>query len=260
MKNIKNNSRLKETSFSSFNLRDAYIGSQAEYVAALRDEALFSNWGIKALIKIPVTEFGDLLENNVDEYSNFVDTEWLDTTETVIPKFNEYRQNVSEEGMSADGTYGLYPLEILIPSKLYLPRNSRIILSEYNAREERIAREWVVLGTVQKQLSGSKTYTRIANCVPARQSLFDSSNPSIGTIWFDYNVDNYINYNDIRAQGILWFLRSGVNMSKVSKVYQDAVQEQMLDQIGYDEQIFTLLYYDDRAKNIIMVDLDLSRR
>lgn len=251
MKNIKNNSRLKETSFSSFNLRDAYIGSQAEYVAALRDEALFSNWGIKVLIKIPVTEFGDLLENNVDEYSNFVDTEWLDTTETVIPKFNEYRQNVSEEGMSADGTDGLYPLEILIPSKLHLPRNSRIILSEYNAREERIAREWVVLGTVQKQLSGSKTYTRIANCVPARQSLFDSSNPSIGTIWFDYNVDDYVSRNDIRAQGIIWFLRSGINMSKVSKVYQDAIQEQIPDYPSYDEQIFTLLYYDDRAKNII---------
>lgn len=244
-------SRLKETDFSQYNLRDAYITEQADYIAAIRDEALFSNWGIKVLIKIPVDDFGDLDENNVDEYSNFVDTEWLDTTETVIPKFTEYRQNVSEEGMSADGTDGLYPLEVLIPTKLHLPRNARIIFSEYNSREEKIAREWVVLGTIQKQLSGSKTYTRIANCVPARQTIFNSSNPSIGTIWFDSKVDHYSNYNNIRAHGIIWFLRSGVCMDKISKAYQDAIQEQVPDFPIFDEQLFVLLYYDDRAKHII---------
>lgn len=251
MKKQKNNSRLKETNFSQYNLRDAFITEQADYIAAIRDEALFSNWGIKVLIKIPVNYEGDLEENYVDEYSNFVNTEWLDTTETVIPKFTEYRQNISEEGMSADGTDGIYPLEVLIPSKLHLPRNSRIIFNEYNSREEQISREWVVLGTIQKQLSGSKTYTRIANCVPARKELFNSSNPSIGTIWFDYNLDSYISTKDIRAQGIIWFLRSGINMSKISKIYQDTIQEQVPDYSVYDEQIFTLLYYDDRAHNII---------
>ena len=55
-------SRLKETNFSRFNLRDAYITEYPEYASALRDEALFSNYGIKALIKVPK------IENNVDEY------------------------------------------------------------------------------------------------------------------------------------------------------------------------------------------------
>ena len=100
-------SKLDEIDFSAFNLRDAYITSYPEYAAALRDEALFSNYGIKALIKTPK------YENNVDEYSNFVDDEWLITTESVVPKFEQYRQNVSAEGMSADGTEGLYPLEVL---------------------------------------------------------------------------------------------------------------------------------------------------
>ena len=120
-------SRLKEVDFSSYNLRDAYITDNVSYVAALRDEALFSNWGIKVLVRVPAHE-EDINENNVDEYSNFVDIEWIDTVETVVPKFNDYRINVSDEGMTADGTTGVYPLEILIPTKLHLPRNSRIIL------------------------------------------------------------------------------------------------------------------------------------
>ena len=99
----KRQSRLQETAHSSFNLREAYISDTAEYVAALRDEALFSNWGVKVLIRIPVTDdFDDLNENNVDEYSNFVDVTWEDTTELVIPLFKEYRQNQSENGMTAD--------------------------------------------------------------------------------------------------------------------------------------------------------------
>ena len=114
-------SRLTETDFSHINLRDAYITSYPEYAAALRDEALFSNYGIKALIKVPKKE------NNVDEYSNFVDDDFEITTESVVPKFEQYRQNVSVEGMSADGTEGLYPLEVLIPTKLHLPKNSRIV-------------------------------------------------------------------------------------------------------------------------------------
>ena len=54
-------SRLKETDFSKFNLRDAYITDVVEYLGCCRDESLFSNYSIKALIKIPK------IENNVDE-------------------------------------------------------------------------------------------------------------------------------------------------------------------------------------------------
>ena len=98
-----NNSRLKETDYSAYNLRDALIQNQVEYLSTLRDEALFSNMGIKVLIKIPSNDNGDVVSNNVDEYSNFVDTVWMDTTETVIPKFSEYRQLLNENGMTADG-------------------------------------------------------------------------------------------------------------------------------------------------------------
>lgn len=164
----KNNSILNETNFSHFNLRDSYINEYVEYASTLRDEIMFSNYGILVNVRIP------LVENDVDEYSNYVDdylTGFSESTETVVPLFKEYRQNVSVEGMSADGTDGLYPLEVLIPSKLHLPRNSRIIFNEYNSNQEQIAREWMVLGTQMKQLSNSKTYTRVANCVPARKLI-----------------------------------------------------------------------------------------
>ena len=211
------NSRLQETDFSAFNLREAYISRQAEYVAALRDEALFSNWGVKVLIRIPVTDDFELNENNVDEYSNFVDIQWQDTTELVIPLFKEYRQNQSENGMTADGTDGLYPLEVILPTKLHLPRNSRIIFSEYNSREEKIAREWTVLGTQMKQLSDSKTYSRVANCVPSRQTTYDSlSNTYLGNIFFRYVFLEAFK-EKLKAQGVIWFFNSYVDSNGIYK-------------------------------------------
>lgn len=246
-----NISRLKETNFSVYNLRDAFIDEQASYLAALRDEALFSNWGISVLVRIPADKDGNILENNVDEYSNFVDIYWIDTTETVVPKFTEYRQNVSEEGMSADGMDALYPLEVLIPSKLHLPRNSRIIFNEYNSREEKIAREWVVLGTQMKQLSNSKTYTRVANCVPAREETYENSETAQGIIWFDWNTNNLSKTNQTRAQGTIWFIRNAIDNTKVQKIYRDAIWEQIPDFPIFEEEVEVMLYYDDRAQNII---------
>ena len=232
------NSRLKETAHSSFNLREAYISDTAEYVAALRDEALFSNWGVKVLIRIPVNDDFELNENNVDCYSNFVDVTWEDTTELVIPLFKEYRQNQSENGMTADGTDGLYPLEVLIPTKLHLPRNSRIIFSEYNSREEKIAREWTVLGTQMKQLSDSKTYSRVANCVPSRQTTFDSLDSTyLGTIWFDWYLGHILKAN-LRAQGTIWFYNRYLTKGGLIKRYDIAnIQEVPEELITYLESI-----------------------
>ena len=88
-------SRLKEVDFSSYNLRDAYITDNVDYLATLRDEALFSNWGIKVLIRVPAKD-GKIVSNNVDEYSNHVNTEWIDVVETVVPKFTDYRINVDK--------------------------------------------------------------------------------------------------------------------------------------------------------------------
>lgn len=195
-------SKLKETDFSRFNLRDAYITSYPEYAAALRDESLFSNYGIKALIKTPK------VENNVDEYSNFVDDDFDITTESVIPKFEQYRQNVSVEGMAADGTEGLYPLEVLIPTKLHLPKNSRIVLTEYSSRETVVAREWTVLSTEMKQLSGSKTYTRVAYCVPSRQTIHRTTEfeEIYGIFYFDINeVKDKIVNSSLRAHTCFYF-------------------------------------------------------
>lgn len=245
-------SRLKEIDFSSYNLRDAYITSNVEYLAALRDEALFSNWGIKVLIRIPAHE-EELAENFVDEYSNFVNIEWIDTVETVVPKFNDYRINVSDEGMTADGTTGVYPLEIIIPTKLHLPRNSRIILSEHDAYENQIAREWVVLSTQMKQLSGSKTYSQIADCTPARKETFNSANTTyLSEFWFDYEIETPIKISDIQAQGIIWFLRDGIPRNKlvIGKRY-DETFEQIHHESEYAEYVRVPVYYDNRIKNLV---------
>lgn len=245
-------SRLQETDFSSYNLRDAYINESVELLAALRDEALFSNWGIKVLVRVPAHE-EDINENNVDEYSNFVDIEWIDTVETVVPKFNDYRINVSDEGMTADGTTGVYPLEILLPSKLYLPRNSRIILSEHDAYENKIAREWVVLSTQMKQLSGSKSYSQIADCTPARRTTYDSANTSyLSEFWFDYTIDVPVKVDEIKAQGIIWFLREGISRNKlvIGKRYNETY-EQVTNDSEYAEYIRIPVYYDNRNKNLV---------
>lgn len=194
-------SKLKETDFSRFNLRDAYITDCVEYLACCRDESLFSNYGIKALIKTPK------IENNVDEYSNFVDDDFDITTESIIPKFEQYRQNVSVEGMAADGTEGLYPLEVIIPTKLHLPKNSRIVLTEYNSNEYIIAREWTVLSTEMKQLSGSKTYSRVAYCVPARQTIHRTTEFEELYGIFYFNIDEVENHktSDLRVHTCFYF-------------------------------------------------------
>lgn len=251
----KRQSRLQETAHSAFNLREAYISDIAEYVAALRDESLFSNWGVKVLIRIPVDDFGELNENNVDEFSNFVDVTWEDTTELVIPLFKEYRQNQSENGMTADGTDGLYPLEVLIPTKLHLPRNSRIIFSEYNSREEKIAREWTVLGTQMKQLSDSKTYSRVANCVPSRQTTFESLNAEyLGTIWFDWYIDDAIK-EKLRAHGIIWFYDRFITKGGLIKRYTvDEIQEVPEYPITYLESINVHMEYLATSEQILWSD------
>ena len=204
-------SRLKETDFSRINLRDAYITEYPEYAAALRDEALFSNYGIKALIKVPK------YENNVDEYSNFVDDDFEITTESIVPKFEQYRQNESVEGMAADGTEGLYPLEVLIPTKLHLPKNSRIILTEYNSKEFIVAREWTVLSTEMKQLSGSKTYTRVAYCTPSRHTIHRTLefDPLYSILYYNIHpVRDITKHKNIRATGCLFFDISSVSVDK----------------------------------------------
>lgn len=245
-------STLKEIDFSSYNLRDAYITSNVEYLANLRDESLFSNFGIKVLIRMPAKN-GEIVSNNVDEYSNHVNTEWIDVVESVVPKFNDYRINVSDEGMTADGTTGVYPLEILLPTKLFCPRDSRIILSEHDAYENQIAREWVVLSTQMKQLSGSKTYTQIADCVPARKETFNSANTTyLSEFWFDYEIETPIKISDIQAQGIIWFLRDGIPRNKlvIGKRY-DETFEQIHHESEYAEYVRVPVYYDNRIKNLV---------
>lgn len=253
MAKTKTASRLQETDFSKFNLRDAYITQQPDYISALRDEALFSNYGIKVLIRIPSysDDAFDLNENNVDEFSNFVDVTWYDTTESVIPLFKEYRQNVNENGMAADGTDAIFPLEVIIPTKLHLPKNSRIVFTEYNSREEQISREWEVLGTQMKQLSGSKTYSRIANCVPARQGSFNTEELSKGTIWFDYIMQELELYNKLKAQGVIWFYAHRMPKDGIKVIVKDVIQETPDLYPDYAENVSIYMYYDTRPINIL---------
>lgn len=133
-----------------------------------------SMYGVPVDIKIPKQE------NNLDEYINYTDRNREDfyyQKTFIVPKFKEYRQILSQHGNTAEENY---VLECTIPSALHLPRNSRIILNEYDSNEYKIAREWRVLSTTTKQLSNSKSYTRIANLVPDRTSLLNT--PKIAKI------------------------------------------------------------------------------
>lgn len=146
-----------------YNFRSSISGEQINYIASLRDGALFALYGVDVEIKIPN------VENNLDEYINYVDEDFTTTNEIVAPQFNEYRQIISNLGNDAEEHY---PLEIVIPTTLHLPRNSRIILDEYAAIGNKVAKEWRVLSTEMKQLSNSKTYSKIAHCTPDRTSIY----------------------------------------------------------------------------------------
>lgn len=149
---------------TGFNYRSTFKGKQIDYLASLRDSAIYNLYGVRATARIPK------IENNVDEYQNFKDDEF-DTQQIIcVPEFTDYRQVLSQYGMSAEDNVD-YPLDILIPSALHLPRNSRIILSEFDASENKVGREWRVLSTETKQLSNSKSYTKVAHCVPSRTSV-----------------------------------------------------------------------------------------
>ena len=152
-----------------FNYRSSFKGSQVDYLAALRDSAIYNLYGVAVEVKIPK------VENNVDEYQNFKDEDFISHQIMCVPEFTEYRQVLSQYGMSAEDNVD-YPLDILIPSAQHLPRNSRIILSEYDSNEHKIGREWRVLSTETKQLSNSKSYTKVAHCVPARTTVVVAGN------------------------------------------------------------------------------------
>ena len=248
------NSRLKETAFSQYNLRDALITDMSDYLSRIRDEALFSNFSLQVLIRIPAVN-SEIYSNNVDEYSNFVNTEWIDTTESVIPLFNEYRQVLSEHGLTADGENDfMLPLQVILPTKLYLPRDSRIILNEYDCKLNKIAREWQVLGTMQKQLSNGMTYSNVANCVPARQTTYDSSNlGGLHTIWFDYDMDQHCMeiVKNIRAQGTIWFVNEPIDRSQSIRAIEATIFEQIPEFPEINERIEIPYYYDTRSKHII---------
>lgn len=181
-----------------FNYRSVIEGAQVDYLAALRDSSFFNLYGIKVEVKIPKKE------NNLDEYINFVDDEWNVHEAVVVPKFTEYRSILSQLGQNAEEDY---PLEILIPSGLHLPRNSRIILDEYNSHENKISREWRVLSTESKQLSNSKTYTRIAYCTPARSSIYKTANVMSCDVVSMYDtITDYIILKDAQcAESVNYF-------------------------------------------------------
>lgn len=152
----------------TFNYRSEIEAKQIDYLAALRDSAFFNLYGIQVEIRTPKKE------NNLDEYINYVDDEWNILQSIVVPQFTEYRRILSMLGQTAESNY---PLDILIPSALHLPQNSRILLTEYDSNENKISREWRVLSTESKQISNSKTYARVAHCVPARANIYKTTAP-----------------------------------------------------------------------------------
>ena len=167
------------------------------------DGAFFDNFGVPAQIKTPK------VENNLDEYINYVDDDFYTVDSVVVPKFQEYRTVLSQLGQTAEEDY---PLEILIPSALHLPRNSRIILNEYDSGENKTSREWRVLTTEVKQLSNSKSYTRIAYCVPARANIYITAKiePSKNIVFYD-DIINYQIYNNLKAYSVNYVKVNEVN-------------------------------------------------
>lgn len=141
------------------NYRSALVAHMADYYSALRDEALV-NIGMLVTLKIPN------IENNVDEYSDYLDLEDSDYTikQTYIePKFDSYVKTLSLLGQDMEGDY---PLSIEIMTNEHMPRNTIIIIQEVNSAYEAISREWRVLSTEIKQVG--HIYTRMAYAVPAR--------------------------------------------------------------------------------------------
>lgn len=177
---------------STFNLRSSFQDKQVDYIASIRDEAIMSMYGIPVDVKIPKQE------NNLDEYINYTDNNREDfyyQKTFIVPKFKEYRQILSQYGNTAEENYCL---ECTIPSALHLPRNSRIILNEYDSNENKIAREWRVLSTTTKQLSNSRSYTRIANLVPDRTSILNAPKlPAIECLLVFSDISDYV----IRKKG-----------------------------------------------------------
>jgi len=188
---------------SVFNYRSEIEAAQIDYLASLRDSSFFNLYGIKVEIRTPK------IENNLDEYINYVDDEWNKLQTIVVPQFKEYRRILSMLGQTAESNY---PLDILIPSGLHLPQNSRIILNEYDSNENRIAREWRVLSTESKQISNSKTYARVAHCVPARANIYKTAKPCLIECYAEF--DPLIDYRVIRDLDIISTNYVKVSISK----------------------------------------------
>lgn len=184
------------TDNASYNFRSTFKDTQVDYIAALRDSAFFNLYGIPVTIKIPKDE------NNVDEYINYKDEDFYVLKTVVVPKFDEYRQVLSRYGMSAEPAGDNYPLEVLLPSAVHVPRNSRIILNEWNAYENNVSREWKVESTVTKQLSNSKSYTRIAYCVPARVNILVTGTVEIGACYIEGDAITATVYDQALANAV----------------------------------------------------------
>lgn len=144
--------------FGIDNYRKALIEQYADYMWIARDQALMMR-GMYVTVLIPNEE------NDVDEYSDFVDSEdnYHQIQTYIEPQFEKYIMTLSLLGQDMERDY---PLEISIMSKLHLPRHSIIQIPEINSAEQPLTREWRVLSTSIKQVG--KIYTRVANCTPAR--------------------------------------------------------------------------------------------
>lgn len=190
----------------NYNYRSAVKDEQIDYLAALRDSSIFNLYGLNVNLKIPK------IENDLDDYINYKDEDFNFDSAIVVPKFKEYRQILSKYGTTAEENY---PLEIAIPSSLHLPRNSRIILNEYNAEENKVAREWRVLSTVTKAISDSKYYTKIAYCVPARTEIIKTSTAEVIAKFLYEPVTDYELTSNLRATAICYAKCTADNTTKM---------------------------------------------
>ena len=89
---------------------------------------------------------------------------------------------------------------------------------------------------LMKQLSDSKTYSRVANCSPARKSSFDNIETTLHTIWFDWYCNNLNKKTNIKAQGIIWFEHCLLPLGSVKKVIRlDDLYEELTNDSEYCE-------------------------
>ena len=119
--------------------------------------------------------------------------------------------------------------------------------------ETRFIPKWnLLILTQMKQLSGSKAYTRIAQCVPARKESYKNIHTNLATFWFDCFTERFSKDDRLRAQGEFWFVHLMPEKDKIFVAVLDGdYWETPVYNPEYNESLNDIVYFDTRHKTIL---------